>query len=245
MADAILEVLERNAEHAAAVSHCRLVKRWVSRTRPGVANHILAALTYENLAGVGPPRYGEKAVALAQEIQRNLGLNPMAHPFLTACGQLIEPQAAEAQLRAQMPAWQTHWTSDDYVEMSWYAPTVRLYIARPMLAVPAGYAGYPAWVSNALGGLSPCIDPTVQIAGKTIAGSLLDLLTQPETVAAARAEFGERTAGTRFIDPLLPRDFTAPIDYRWPEYVTTARGTDWWIPAVAELEAGRTAQRPE
>jgi aminobenzoyl-glutamate utilization protein B len=85
----------------------------------------------------------------------------------------------------------------------------------------------------------------VQVAGKTIAGTLLDLLTQPETVAAARAEFSERTAGTRFIAPLLPRDFTAPIDYRWPEYVTTARGTDWWIPAVAELEAGRTTQRLE
>jgi aminobenzoyl-glutamate utilization protein B len=105
-----------------------------------------------------------------------------------------------------------------------------------MLAVPPGYAGYPAWVSNALGGLSPCIDPTVQVAGKTIAGTLLDLLTDPNTVAAARAEFGERTGGARFIAPLLPRDFAPPLEYRWPEYVTTARGTDWWIPAAADLE---------
>jgi len=219
------------------------VKRWVSRTRPGVANHVLAKLTYENLAAVGPPRYDSAAVALAQEIQRNLGLTPMERPFLAACEELIEPQAAEARLREQMPAWQTHWTSDDYVEMSWYAPTVRLYIARPVLAAPAGYGGYPAWVSNALGGLSPCIDPTVQVAGKTIAGTLLDLLTRSDVLAAARAEFSERTAGTRFIAPLLPRDFAAPIDYRWPEYVTTARGTDWWIPAAAELETAGTSAR--
>jgi aminobenzoyl-glutamate utilization protein B len=237
MADSILEVLDRNADHAAAVSHCRLVKRWVSRTRPGVANHVLAALTYDNLAAVGPPRYGSEAIALAQEIQRNLGLEPMARPFLPACEELIEPQVAEARLREQMPAWQTHWTSDDYVEMSWYAPTVRLYVARPMLAVPRGYAGYPAWVSNALGGLSPCIDPTVAVAAKTIAGTLLDLLTQPDTVAAAHAEFTERTGGARFIGPLLPNDFAPPLDYRWPEYLTTARGTDWWIPAAPELEA--------
>src|SRR4029077_18716171 len=143
----------------------------------------------------------------------------------------------EAGLREQMPPWQTHWTSDDYVEMSWYAPTVRLYVARPMLAAPAGYAGYPAWVSNALGGLGPCIDPTVQVAGKTIAATLLDLLTCPDTVAAARAEFSTRTGGERFIAPLLPPDFAPPLDYRWPEYVTTARGTDWWIPAAADLEA--------
>jgi len=211
------------------------VKRWVSRTRPGVANHTLAALTYRNLAAVGPPRYGPAAIALAHEIQRNLGLTPLARPFLAACEEVIEPQTAEAQLREQMPAWQSHWTSDDYVEMSWYAPTVRLYIARPMLALPPGYAGYPTWVANALGGLSACIDPTIIVAGKTIAGTLLDLLTRPDALAAARTEFSERTGGSRFIAPLLPRDFAPPLDYRWPEYVTTARGADWWIPAATEL----------
>lgn len=236
MADAILEVLDRNAEHAAAAGHCRVVKRWVSRTRPGVANKALAALTFRNLAEVGPPRYGPEAVALAREIQRTVGLTPMERPFLPACETLIEPEAAEAQLRMQMPAWQTHWTSDDYVEMSWYAPTVRLYVARPMLAVPAGYGGYPAWVANALGGLAPCIDPTVQVAGKTIAGTLIDLLTDRAALAAARAEFAERTAGERFIAPLLPNDFAPPLDYRWPEYVHTARGDDWWIPRASDLE---------
>ncbi len=239
MADAILDVLDRNAEHAAAVGHCRLVKRWVSRTRPGVANKTLAELTYRNLERVGAPRYGAEAVALAREIQANLGLAPMERPFLPACEQLIEPRAAEARLREHMPAWQTNWTSDDYVEMTWYAPTVRLYIARPMLAVPAGYGGYPAWVSNALGGLAPCIDPTIEVAGKTIAGTLLDLLTEPRHLAAARTEFEERTGGERFVAPLLPKDFAPPIDYRWPEYVTTARGLEWWIPASAELESGR------
>jgi len=241
MAEAILEVLDRNAEHAAAIAHCRLVKRWVSRTRPGVANHALAQLTYDNLAAVGAPSYGAEAVALAREIQANLGLTPLEAPFLPACETLIEPLEAERQLRLQMPAWQTNWTSDDYVEMTWYAPTVRLYVARPMLAAPSGYAGYPAWVSNALGGLAPCIDPTVQVAGKTIAGTLLDLLTRPALLQAARAEFQARTGGEKFIAPLLPRDFTPPIDYRWPEYVTTERGREWWIPACDELDrpAGR------
>ncbi len=237
MADAVLAVLDRNAELAAAAGHCRLVKRWVSRTRPGVPNKVLAELTYRNLEAVGAPRYGAEAIALAQEIQRGLGLAPMAQPFLAACETLIEPRAAEAKLREQMPAWQTHWTSDDYVEMTWYAPTVRLYVARPVLAVPAGYGGYPAWVANALGGLAPCIDPTVEVAGKTIAGTLLDLLCQPDTLAAARAEFNERARGARFVAPLLPKDFEAPIDYRWPEYATTARGNDWWIPRAADLEA--------
>jgi len=241
MADAILDVLDRNAEHAAATAQCRLVKRWVSRTRPGVPNKALAALTYDNLAEVGAPAYGAEAIRIAQDIQRGLGLTPMARPFLPACESLIAPVDAERKLREHMPGWQTHWTSDDYVEMSWYAPTVRLYIARPMLAVPPGYAGYPAWVANALGGIAACIDPTVEVAGKTIAGTLLDLLTRPEAVAQARDEFVERTGGERFVAPLLPRDFAPPIDYRWPEYAETPRGSDWWIPHAAELEGGAAA----
>ena len=236
MAESVLGVLERNAEHAAAIGHCRLVKRWVSRTRPGVANHVLAELTYRNLEAVGPPRYDAAAVALAREIQSNLGLEAMDRPFLSACESLIEPIEAERQLRLQMPAWQSNWTSDDYVEMTWYAPTVRLYVARPMLASPAGYAGYPAWVSNALGGLGPCIDPTVQVAGKTIATTLLELLSDPALLARARAEFEQRTGGDAHIAPLLPAGFTPPIEYRWPEYATTERGADWWIPACAELD---------
>src|SRR5262249_36752764 len=175
---------------------------------------------------VGAPRYGSQAIALAQEIQHNLGLAPMERPFLAACEELIAPQVAEARLREQMPAWQTHWTSDDYVEMSWYAPTVRLYVARPMLAVPPGYAGYPAWVSNALGGLGPCIDPTIAVAANTAAAPLPARLTPPHIVGAAP-----------FLAPLLPRTFAPPLDSRWPEYITTARGADWWIPAAPELEA--------
>jgi aminobenzoyl-glutamate utilization protein B len=236
MAESILDVLDRNAEHAAAIAHCRLVKRWVSRTRPGVANHALAALAYRNLEAVGAPQLGDEAIALAREIQQNLGLEPMDAPFLPACGQLVAPEEAERQLRLSMPAWQTNWTSDDYVEMTRYAPTVRLYIARPTLAAPPGYAGYPAWVSNALGGLAPCIDPTIEVAAKTIAGTLLDVLGDPALAAAARAEFESRTGGAKFVAPLLPKDFAPPIDYRWPEYVSTARGEDWWIPSSPELD---------
>jgi aminobenzoyl-glutamate utilization protein B len=225
MANAILEVLDRNAEHAAAVAHCSLRKTWVSRTRPGVPNHTLAALTYRHLASVGAPRYGARAIELAQEIQRNLGLVPAEQPFLPACETLIEPRDAEAQLRRQMPAWQSHFTSDDYVEMSWYVPTVRLYVARPMLSVPAGYGGYPSWVANALGGLAPCIDPTIEVAGKTIALTFLDLLTNPAQLDAAKAEFLERAGGTRHVAPLLPDDFAPPIHLPWPALATGPMST--------------------
>ena len=241
MAEAVLGVLDANAGHAAAVAHCELETRWVARSRPGVTNHVLADVTYRNLERVGPPRYGDEAIAVALEIQQGLGLEPMEQPFLAACETLIAPRDAEARLRESMPAWQRNWTSDDYVEMTWYAPTVRLYIARPMLAG----GPYPSWVANALGGIPATIDPTVECAARTIAGTLVDLLEQPQLLEAARAEWVERTTGEHRIEPLLPVGFEPPLDYPWPEWVSTERGTGWVNPygaagaATADAATGR------
>jgi aminobenzoyl-glutamate utilization protein B len=81
------------------------------------------------------------------------------------------------------------------------------------------------------------MDPMTFTAGRTIAASLVDLLTQPEELAKARAEFEERTGGgvggSKWVAPLLPGDFVPPVDLRWPEYVTTPRGDEWWIPTPA------------
>ena len=36
--------------------------------------------------------------------------------------------------------------------------------------------------------------------------------------------------GTQWVAPLLPKDFKPPVDLRWPEYIETERGQEWWIP---------------
>lgn len=227
MAERVLKVLDRNAEAAAAASGCRLLTRWISRTRPGVPNHTLAKVAWENLREVGPPSYGEEAVAVARAIQQELGMTPMGEPFLRECQELTDPREAERRLRDLLPAWQTHWTSDDYVEMTWYAPTVRLYVARPALRVPPGGRPYPAWVMNALGGIPATIDPTILTAAKVIAGIILDLMTCRDVLRAARAEHAERTDGSRWREPLLPRDFQPPFDLPWPTYIETPGRWAW------------------
>jgi aminobenzoyl-glutamate utilization protein B len=81
-----------------------------------------------------------------------------------------------------------NFTSDDYVEYTWHAPTARFYIGRPMLNTPeAGYQ-YPAWVMNALGGHRECIDPMIYCASRTIAATLVDLLTKPQELQKAQAD---------------------------------------------------------
>ena len=62
----IYAVLDRNAEAAAAAAHCTVKRHWVSKSKPGLANHAMAEITFRNLERAGAPRYGEKAVKVAQ-----------------------------------------------------------------------------------------------------------------------------------------------------------------------------------
>ncbi|WP_262777545.1 amidohydrolase [Brevibacterium permense] len=228
MAEHVLAILDRNATAAAMMAHCSVEERWVARSRPGRTNHVLAQALYDNLAEVGPPVYGSKAVALAQEVQRNLGVEVSENPFLPETERLIEPQEAERQLREQMPAWQRNWTSDDYVEMSHYAPLVRFYVSRPALASAPGAGPYPGWVMNALGGMPELIAPTILTAGKTISGMFLDLFTSPDVLAQAKEEYESRIAKEP-MPALLPADFAAPVDLPWPDYrVDRGSGRRCW-----------------
>ena len=234
MAERITRVLDRNAEAASSISHCSWRRDWVSKSRHGLANHALAQATYDNLQLVGPPKFNHGVARdKAREIQRNLGLEPVDLPYLAETEVLIDPRDAEAELRRELPDWQQHFTSDDYTEYCWHAPTVRLYIARPTLAAPYPGYKYPAWVMNALGGIRESIEPMIGCAAKTIGCTVLDLLTRPDLLESARREFEERTGGgidgSEWQAPLC--DYEPPIHFRWPEYVTTERGREWWIPA--------------
>lgn len=232
-AEHILRGLDHFAENAARLTHCTWRRHWVAKSRPGLANHALAAATYANLQEVGAPVWDEDAAEFARAIQNELGLDAMDDPFLPMISELKSPQEAEAELRHILPPKQRHFTSDDYTEFCWHAPTVRLYIGRPALAAPDGFA-YPAWAMNALGGHSPCIDPMTKVAAEVVALTALDCLTDADMLAAAQQEFRDRTGGgvggKDWLPPLC--DYDAPTGFRWPEYVETPRGRDWWIPTM-------------
>ena len=80
---------------------------------------------------------------------------------------------------------------------------------------------------NALGGMPETIDPMVQVASKVLALSALRLLEDQTARDAAMLEFETRKAETDS-PPLC--DYPSPHGFNWPEYVQTARGTDWHIP---------------
>ena len=135
-------------------------------------------------------------------------------------------------------------TNDDYVEYTWHTPTVRFFAGRPMLRSPEPGFRYPDWAMNDLRGFAPAIDPMTEAAGRVIASTALDLLADQAKLAAIRAEFNERTGGgvggTQWLPPFFDKTAEPPIHYRWPEYVATERGQEWWIgrqPEVIEKPA--------
>jgi aminobenzoyl-glutamate utilization protein B len=153
----------------------------------------------------------------------------MTNPFLDDNERLMRPADYEARLRRALPEWQTHYTSDEYVDYTWHAPTVRLATMRLRVHLPSSDYEYPAWAHNALGGLPAAINPGILLGAKTIAATLLDLVTEPTLLQQAQDEFRDRTGGgiggTKWVAP-LPLDFKPPVDLRWPEYIQTARGQE-------------------
>jgi len=132
----IYNVLANNARHAAGATGCQVSVRWVTKTRVGLTNRAMADLTFRNMELMGPPKFGEEAREFARKIQASLDLKPMENPFLEDCERLLPPRDYEARLRRALPEWQLNYTSDDYVDYTWHAPTVRLLTMQPQLRPP-------------------------------------------------------------------------------------------------------------
>ncbi|MEM7731310.1 MAG: amidohydrolase [Pseudomonadota bacterium] len=227
LAEQISGQLDRLAEHAAGMTGCRVEKHWVSKSRPGLTNHAMAQMVWEEMQVVGAPQWSEAGLDMARAVQQACGVEAEAAPMIDACTQLMAPQDAEAALRNTLPPMQRHATSDDYTDMSWHAPLARFYVARP--ALKGG--PYPAWAMNALGGMRETIDPMVAVGSRILARGALRVLTEDAIRQRAWAEFETRTGGgvggSDWIAPLA--DYAPPIDFAWPEYVETVRGRNWCV----------------
>lgn len=227
MAEEVLLAINRCAVGVSHATGTVLSQRWIARNRPGIPNHALATAVWENIQHCGPPQFDSAAFDTARELQRAVGVEPMENPFMTECTELISPQDAEELVRRQLPTWQLNWTSDDYTEMTWYAPTVRFYMGRPALKTPVNGGGYPAWVLNALGGIAATIDPMIASAAKVVGCTVLDLMTNSQLIEEARREFEERTMFAGEVAPLLPESFCSPHTMNWPDYSYSPTGRYW------------------
>lgn len=230
--DQILEVLVRNAQHSAAVANCEVSMRWVTKTRPGLPNHVVSTAVYDSLSELGPPVFDREVYEFAAKLERELGVEVSDEPFLPEVTSLRSPTETESLIRYNLPEWQTCTDADDYTEYTWHCPTARFFTAKPHLnALSEDLFG---WANNAYNGLPAAIDPCWSRGSEVLASTAVRFVESPELLASAREEFENRRAAAdpRLQRPLLPADFSAPHDLPWPEYVTTARGYEWQLPTT-------------
>jgi aminobenzoyl-glutamate utilization protein B len=188
-------MLARAVEAACHAIGATFERRVFSATRPWLPNHALAELCYRNLERAGAPQFSAAAKRFAADVLNNLGAPEDTEPFDET---LTDPREGITKDFAG--------GTDDVNEFCWHAPTARIYVAHglrttaiPNWARAAFCRGETAW-------------PTVLSAARAVAFSVLDLMTDTGTLAAAQIEFKRRTDAGGRLAPLIPDGTRPPLD---------------------------------
>ena len=149
----------------------------------------IAEVVQTNIDAVGMPQWSEEEQAFARRFQTAMGAKPVGlNTRPTALGQ-----------RAQSAS------SNDNGDVTWVVPSAAMNF--PASVPGIGYHNWQAAVTP-----TSTIAHKGMVAGaKVLAGTILDLLTRPELVQAARAEFAQKTAEMKYF-PVLPADAKPPLD---------------------------------
>ncbi len=157
-------------------------------------NDATQRVMYDNLVTVGGVEYTPKEIEFAATLRQSL------HD---------DAPSIESAAEVNPYAFSEAGGSTDVADVSWVVPTAGLTTAT---WVPGTSAH--SWQAIAAGGMSIGEKGMIN-AAKVLAMTAVDLLTHPETVAAAKAEHREKV-GPDFKYVSLVGDRDPPLDYRKP-----------------------------
>ena len=135
------------------------------------------------LEHVGVPAWSEEEQEFARECQTQMGLTPKG--LMTRTMPLFDEPTIGG--------------SSDVAEISWITPTMG--IAMPTMPLDVSMHTWPV---TACGGMSIGLKGALA-ATEVLALATLDVLTDAELLAAARADFEKRTEGFTYVSPLPPQ----------------------------------------
>jgi aminobenzoyl-glutamate utilization protein B len=156
-------------------------------------NAPLAERMQTHLERVGVPEWTEEEQAFARECQRNMELPELG---LATDVLPLQPEVAIGG-------------SSDVADVSWNAPTMGVV----MPTVPLGVSMH-TWPVTACGGMSIGLKGALA-AAEVLTATAVDVLTDAELRAAARADFDRRIEGFEYVSP-IPEGQEAPRGYRLP-----------------------------
>lgn len=199
------------AEAAAAATQTSLSWRINTSIWNSVGNKTGAEIIHDNMLAIGPPTVSPADVEFAKALQRALG-QPEAG-LIDSIIPLIPPN--QLYLGGG---------SSDSADVAWKTPLLFFVAATIPPGVPLhNWAVTGCSISNI--GHSGLL-----AAARYLAATAIDLVVQPELLAAVREEWHERTAGTEW-QSLLPADLQPPI-YEPPEDFLRTTGQSWPLPGI-------------
>ena len=160
-------------------------------------NSPLSELLQRHLKSIAPPKFTADEQALAKKLQEPL-IEQFGTTFSLALDDAVHPLAAVPE---------TSKGSTDVGDISWFVPTGGLRTA----CFPSGSPGH-SWQNVASIGSTIGEKGTIY-AAQILSISALDLLEQPETLAAAKADFQERMKDRKYTS-LIPKGQRAPAKIR-------------------------------
>lgn len=191
----VMDRVKKAAEGAAMGTETKVEWEQTGGVYSMLPNSALMTVMDRNLRHVGGVQWTAEETEFARKIQATLA--PGAPALETA------QQIGEVKIDNEGRG------STDVSDVSWVTPTVGLSTAT---FVP-GSAGH-SWQNVAAAGHSIGIKGSVN-AAKTLALTAAELLTSPDTVAAAKAEFAQRR-GPDFVYRSMVGDRQPPLNYRKP-----------------------------
>ena len=178
------------AESAAKATGTTVTHQLLGTAASMNGNKPLAEAVYENIKAVGMPKWtaGDQAFAKAVQTENHLKLQPLADTVMP----LMTPTSgANAAAGA----------SDDVGDITWTVPTT-------MVLFPSNVPNATGHnVLSAMAMATPIAHKGVVVGAKAVAMTVLDLVTTPELVAAAKDYFNNvQTKDQKYISMLSAED---------------------------------------
>ena len=182
----------KTAEGAALGTGTRLEYEIIHGNRPVLANNVVQKMMYDNLVEIGGVKYNRKEKAFAEKIYKTLRSPSLD---LSSAKEVQSYEFTKGK------------GSTDVGDVSWMVPTAGLRIATWIPGTSAH-----TWQAVSAGGMSIGMKGMMN-AAKTIAGTAVDIYSNPEVVKSAKKELLERR-GPNFNYYSLLGERNPPLDYR-------------------------------
>jgi aminobenzoyl-glutamate utilization protein B len=177
------------AEGAALMTGTKWKENVLSACWPTRDNQTMAEIVQKNIELVGVPKWTEEEQALAKRIQKSAGVKEIG---------LI------TEIRPIRMAKQDT-SSNDSGDITWMVPHGRV-------TIPTNAPGVPFHHWAATTAVATSIAHKGEVVGaKVLAGSMVDLMTNPGLLAEAKETFQKEIAGATY-HPLLPADQKPPVN---------------------------------